>query len=174
MPIDKNVSYSGHLYNGSQTKSRYLTPSSFALISDEVCYRACTSTMTFILINCQISSINELLRAQQRQSTHHVKESGVNPSRTCSASPIASSDGGNIMGGQQYGDIFPRAPTWSFFDYTPQSASSGNSTNELLSELPSREQSYLLIWSYMTGFHPMMPIVDIAAFFRGVQQLHDQ
>lgn len=174
MSIDNRVSYPGHLYNGSQTKSRYLTPSSFALISDEVCQHARTSTMSFILMRSQISSINELLRAQQRQSTHHVKENGVNPSRTCSASSIAGSDGGNVMYGQQYGDIFPRAPTWSFLDYCAQPGISGNSTSELLSDLPSREQSNLLIWSYMTGFHPMMPIIDIAAFFRGVQQLHDR
>ena len=30
----------GHLYKGAQTKSKYLSPTSFALISEEVCREA--------------------------------------------------------------------------------------------------------------------------------------
>lgn len=51
-----------------------------------------------------------------------------------------------------YGDLFPNIPAWNPQDNTLLQSQTP-SIDEILAGLPTKEQSEVLIWSYMGGYH---------------------
>lgn len=134
----------GHLYVGPHTKGHYISSAHFALISQE------------------IAAINDLLRDQRgysRDTTQTSRGQNYPVSPPLSAAPFDSANPSynttpveRPENRELYGDLFPNIPAWTPQDNTLMT-SQAPSIDEILAGLPSREQSEVLIWSYMGGYH---------------------
>lgn len=133
----------GHLYVGPHTKGHYISSAHFALISQEV------------------AAINDLLR-DQRGYTRDT--TGASIGQKFPITPPQSDIGFDSSSSSYsttpterperdlYGDLFPNVPAWTPQDNTLLT-SQAPSIDEILAGLPSKEQSEVLIWSYMGGYH---------------------
>ncbi|EME42621.1 hypothetical protein DOTSEDRAFT_89963 [Dothistroma septosporum NZE10] len=134
----------GHLYVGPHTKGHYISSVHFALISQEV------------------AAINDLLRDQRGYTrdtlrgpigqTFPTSPPLTSPRYSTTASYESSPAETPERERELYGDLFPNIPTWTPQDNTLL-ASQAPSIEEIVTGLPTREQSEVLIWSYMGGFH---------------------
>ncbi|GIZ48278.1 hypothetical protein CKM354_001134600 [Cercospora kikuchii] len=137
----------GHLYVGPHTKGHYISSAHFALISQEV------------------AAINDLLRDQKGYTRGGPPDSMRGPlGQTFPASPPLTatkldSNGSSVVSTphelperELYGDLFPNIPAWNPQDNTLLQSQTP-SIDEILAGLPTKEQSEVLIWSYMGGYH---------------------
>ncbi|KAH9216519.1 fungal-specific transcription factor domain-containing protein [Leptodontidium sp. 2 PMI_412] len=152
----------GHLYLGSQSDSRYVSPDFFALISQEV------------------AGINSLLQ-QQYRSNLELHASLFEPENTdldaCGDQDLRSSswtNGSNsgtiALTAQLCGDMFPPPPEWTSEDRTTRYAARLTSPGELLDGLPSGEQCEALVWIYMEGYHTISPLFHGPSFLQDVRR----
>lgn len=96
MPEPQGVADPGHLMLGPQSKTRYMSQTHFAMISD------------------QVAEINELLKTQQHLYVNSGEDEDESESEPEFHSGAAS--GSNRPNGEDrrmYGDIFPDAPAWN-------------------------------------------------------------
>lgn len=119
----------------------------------------------------QVAAINDLLRDQRGytrpggvevKQQQQVQLSGPIGQTFPSSPPLTSpryDSSGESTGAtpeyperELYGDLFPNIPAWTPQDNTLLT-SQAPSIEEILAGLPSREQSEVLIWSYMGGYH---------------------
>ncbi|KAK0100344.1 hypothetical protein ONS96_007624 [Cadophora gregata f. sp. sojae] len=157
----------GHLYLGPQSKSRYVTPDFFAMISQEV------------------TEINQLLQNQQVYSSHADVYNPRSPSQTelqeseaaysgryrqASLSTEESTSRSRTLTGQLCGDIFPPPPVWSSELNAPRYATRRRSASDLMEDLPSKEQCEALIWIYMEGYHTISPLFHGPTFLQEAQK----
>lgn len=110
----------------------------------------------------QVAAINDLLRDQRGYSrevlrgpigqTFPSSPPLTSPQWSCRSSTDNTLDESPQGERELYGDLFPNIPAWTPQDNTLLT-SQAPSIDEILQGLPSREQSEVLIWSYMGGFH---------------------
>ncbi|CZR63089.1 uncharacterized protein PAC_12986 [Phialocephala subalpina] len=151
----------GHLYIGPQSKSRYVSPDFFAMISQE------------------ITEINHLLQQQQQYMIDPTlfakdEERDLTPQSRLARQDSMSTDTSDAqhknIKRQLLGDIFLQQPEWmSSDDNTPKSRRTTTripSPGFILDDLPSKEQCEALIWAYMEGYHTVSPFFHGPSFLQ--------
>ncbi|KAH7417591.1 fungal-specific transcription factor domain-containing protein [Cadophora sp. MPI-SDFR-AT-0126] len=165
-PQSREDTINGHLYLGPQSKSRYVSPDFFALISQEV------------------TEINQLLRQQESYSPR--PELHASPQQYSHDFDVDAAHGGQYrqspassntdstskrrtLTGQLCGDIFPPPPAWS-----SDASAARNVTRlhpgDLVEDLPSKEQCESLIWIYMEGYHTISPLFHGPSFLQDAKK----
>lgn len=145
---DMENSDPGHLLVSGTAEVTYVSPTFFALIRKE------------------ISEINDLLQSRQGLVTTHVADDPpLEAQRQENASSVLSA-GSTGRGQSSVSDLFPRAPALETLMSEPGRVKSSVDVGELITGLPSAEQSEMLIQAYMVGYHTIYPMFHGPSFRR--------
>ncbi|PVH78812.1 hypothetical protein DL98DRAFT_236184 [Cadophora sp. DSE1049] len=153
----------GHLYLGPQSKSRYVSPDFFALISQEV------TEINQLLRQQEIYSPRSEVYASPQQDSHFdadAPHSGQYRQKSSSSSGEDSTSRSRTLTGQLCGDIFPPPPVWSKEANTTKSTARRLHPGDLIEDLPSKDQCESLIWIYMEGYHTISPLFHGPTFLQ--------
>ena len=138
----------GHLYLGPQSKSRYVSPDFFAMVSQEVCLLY-SLTVGSLLTFWEVTEINHLLQQQQqytldpelyvrREEQDYLLQNGSYRRGSVSTDdPMSYS---KTITGQLCGDIFALPLAWSLEDSMARSTTRIYNLGVMIDDLPSKQQ----------------------------------